>query len=389
VPIEPRRFFGQSLGNTENAIRIALEIGFYDEDLPGMILEIVDVAEKINCDLSVSSLGIHKISDRFFGGWAVAKIFKQDDDFRESVTSGGDEVRIPYVGQVLHGEQVLRATIEDVDIPYKSNYPPLTDEQPQSETELARVKTVFTKFDVNDTNLKMDFKIINNTDHDVWICDSMIAVDPNTYINYEVYLAEDVKTLVIRKRLDLPWPPAILEIPLEDYLGRYLRLQPGQEKIDSISLTVPVLSHLLNAIPRTFVEQAIASRLVLEIGYYNEDLPELVRSILEVAEKLDCTGFDIGEGRSSDIFRRYFKGLLISHQFGPLSRFNEEHKDVSEEFLTFVTRGFLGEKVLQIAVEDVSISYKGYIADPSWKNSTGHNQPQQNSSADADKPGNE
>jgi hypothetical protein len=381
VPVSPYTEFSHQRGNAEYARRVAIEIGFYDEDLRGLILNIVDLTEQLNCDISLLS----SIVD------PEAQIFHDESfrGFQNKVLSDGDEIPMPFMGQLFHGEQVLRIEIDGVSIPYKSNYPPLTDEPTPSETEPAGVTTVFTKFDVNDTNLELGFKIINNTDHDVWICDSMIAIDPNTYINYEVYLAEDAKTLVIRKRLDLPWPPAIVEIPIEDYLGRYLRLQPGQEKIDSISLTMPVLSHILNAIPRTFVEQAIASRLVLEIGYYNEDLPELIRSILEVAEKLDCTGFDIREGFSSDIFRRYFKGLLISHQFGPLSRFNEEHKDVSKEFLTFVTRGFLGEEVLQIAIEDMSIPYKGFIADPSWKSGTGHNQSQQNSSAEADKPGHE
>ena len=128
VPVEPERFFGQSIGNAENAIRLALEIGFYDEDLPGMILQIVDVAETINCDLGVSSLGIHEISERFFGGCTVAKVFKYNEFFRESVISGGDEVRIPYMDQVLHGEQVLRLVVNDVSIPYRSNYPPLANQ---------------------------------------------------------------------------------------------------------------------------------------------------------------------------------------------------------------------------------------------------------------------
>jgi hypothetical protein len=253
-----------------------------------------------------------------------------------------------------------------------------SDEEPD-------VTIVLAKLDVNDTTLELCYKIKNNSDHDVWICDSMMAANPNVYISYEVYLVEDAKTLVIRKRLDLPWPPRILEAT-DRYFGRYLRLQPGQEKIDSISLTVPIHTDYLFGVERAYVEQAIASRLVLEIGCYNEDLPELIRNIIEVAEKLDCTGFDSREGYSSDIFRRYFKGLLISHQFGPLSHFNETHKDVSEEFLTFVTHGFLGEEVLQIAVEDMSIPCAGSIVDTSWKNSTGHNQSQQNSSADADKP---
>ncbi|MHC4061722.1 MAG: hypothetical protein ACYSR6_08960 [Planctomycetota bacterium] len=77
---------------------------------------------------------------------------------------------------------------------------------------------------------------------------------------------------------------------------------------------------------------------------------------------------------------------MISRQFGPLSHFNEKHKDVSEQFLMLGTHGFLGEEVLQIAVEDMSIPCAGSIVETSWKNSAGHSQSQQNSSADADKP---
>ncbi|MBN2593841.1 MAG: hypothetical protein JXA81_10065 [Sedimentisphaerales bacterium] len=151
VPVDLSRFFGQSVGNSENAIRLALEIGFYNEDLPGMILQIVDVAEKINCDLGVSNLGIVEISNRFFGGWAVAKIFEYDDDFRESVTSGEDEVRIPYVGQVLNGEQVLRIIIDNVSIPYESNYPPLTGQAGKGSKDLRGKKANSTKLAKSDS----------------------------------------------------------------------------------------------------------------------------------------------------------------------------------------------------------------------------------------------
>jgi len=53
---------------------------------------------------------------------------------------------------------------------------------------------------VNDTKLELSYKIKNNTDHDVWICDS---VNAGRTFNIDVYLAEDAQTLVIMKRIDV------------------------------------------------------------------------------------------------------------------------------------------------------------------------------------------
>lgn len=128
VPVRPYPVFGHLRANAEYAGRLALEIGFYDEDLPGLILQIVELAEKINCNLNVSVLGFEEICDRFFGGWTIAGAFNNASFayFRNSVTSGGDEVAIPYMGRGLNGEQILRVTVDGVSIPYKSSSPPLT-----------------------------------------------------------------------------------------------------------------------------------------------------------------------------------------------------------------------------------------------------------------------
>jgi hypothetical protein len=355
VPVDLRRFFGQSVGNAENAIRLVLEIGFYNEDLPGMILQIIDVAEKINCDLSVGSYGIQEISDRFFEGWTVAKIFKYDVDFRESVTSGGDEVRIPYMGQVLHGEQVLRLEVDNVSIPYKSNYPPLTDEPTPSETEPYGVTTVLTKFDVNDTKLELGFKIINNTDHDVWICDD---VSVYSTMDFEVYLSEDEQTLLIRKRLDVP---TIVYWPALPY-GRYIRLRSDKERTESVSLDVPVGPWRLCADGLELPKSDLARRIVLEVGFYNEDLPKLIRDILEMAEEFDCARFENNSKYSATFFARYFKGAWIAQLFGGLSGFEENaYKEGSEEiripYSTYSRENFGVEQVLRIEVDGVHIPY--------------------------------
>lgn len=218
----------------------------------------------------------------------------------------------------------------------------------QNDVEEVMIELV--ELDVNDTNLELNYKIKNNSDHDVWICDRVDDYSDSRF-SFEAYLAEDAKTLVIRKRLDVPILLRWNMIPV----GRYLRLRPGQEKTESLSLTLPVRPRLVYTFEQANAERA--SRLVLEIGFYNEDLIGLIRSIIEVAERLDCVA-DLDD-YYSDIVRRYFKGSLIPVRFGSLSHFDEKYNDMSEELLTSSTEELLGEEVLQIVVEDLSIPYDG------------------------------
>jgi hypothetical protein len=65
------------------------------------------------------------------------------------------------------------------------------------------VSIAITHFEVTDANLELGWKITNNTDHDVWICDTINAYNPN-YKQFEVYMPENNQTLLIRRRLDVP-----------------------------------------------------------------------------------------------------------------------------------------------------------------------------------------
>jgi hypothetical protein len=62
------------------------------------------------------------------------------------------------------------------------------------------VSIELTKFDVNDTKLEMAWKIKNNTDHDIWACESIFGTSPK----FEVFLDKDATTLLIRRRFNLP-----------------------------------------------------------------------------------------------------------------------------------------------------------------------------------------
>jgi hypothetical protein len=233
--------------------------------------------------------------------------------------------------------------------------------------EEGKVPTIeLTKLDVNDTNLELSYKIKNNTDHNVWICDD---VDVFTTFDFEVYLSEDEQSLLIRRRLDVPTAWTWASSPD----GRYVLLRSGQERNESLSLAVPVDPQ------RVFTSKLATSdhgiRLVLEIGFYNEDLPGAIRDVLEMAEKLNCARLEHSEYETA-FFMRYFEGIWIAHQlFGGLSDFEEyTYKEGSEEIkIPYTWQKFSGEQVLRIEVDGVHIPYE----EAQYPSSRGHspNQP--------------
>ena len=218
------------------------------------------------------------------------------------------------------------------------------------QNDVDSVIIALTHLDVNDTNLELSWKIKNNTDHDVWICDDIIVeTDPNI----EVYLSEEEQSLLIRRRLDVPTASWVQGRTT----GRYVLLRPEQERTESLSLGVPVEPYRVFA--TELATSLHARRLVLEIGFYDEDLPKLIRNILEIAEKLNCLEYI---EHKTDLFMCYFKGAWIAPLFGGLSGFEENtYKEGSEEINIPYTRQQLsGEQVLRIEVDGVHIPYLGY-----------------------------
>ncbi len=242
----------------------------------------------------------------------------------------------------------LMAGVLLVMFPQSSNGQDGEDVTDQNDVD--SVIIALTRLDVNDTNLELSYKIKNNTDHDVWICDS---VNIERKFNIDVYLAEDAKTLVIMKCIGI-----VSEFwSIDRYRGsRHVRLRPAQEYSESLSVDVPVGPSVLYADKRANVE--FASRLAIEIGFYNEDVLKLIRRIIEVAERFNYTDVGVPDFES-DFMRCYFKGLLIARGFGGLSHFDEVYTDVNE-LLIGPLYDFFGEQVLRIEVDGVHIPYDAY-----------------------------
>jgi len=221
------------------------------------------------------------------------------------------------------------------------------------------VTILLTKLDVNDTYLELNWKIKNNSNHDVWICDS-IDTHPGRP-DFEVFMARDNLTLVIRRRFDLA-----IAVTLEGFLrSRYVRLQASEERDGSLTLHIPA-SHI-RYFEAEIGRAEYARRLALEIGFYDEDLRGLILKMVDVAKKLNCADpvippLDIDD---IEISNRYFPGLVIARVFNNSSSFKESVEGGGEEILIpHMGQIFNAEKVLQLTLNGVSIPLDGAMDRP-------------------------
>ena len=115
TPVRPERQFASAreAKGLEFATRLAIEIGFYSGDLPCMIHGLIEEVEKryhINRDDDddeLTQLGY------FFGG------LLKFNQLNEGLRQRDEEILIPFTDQVLKGEQVVRAEIDGLLIPYE------------------------------------------------------------------------------------------------------------------------------------------------------------------------------------------------------------------------------------------------------------------------------
>jgi len=242
------------------------------------------------------------------------------------------------------------------------------------------VMIVLTKLEVTDKALELGYKIKNGSDHDVWVCDYIWLFEE---LAFEVFLAEDNQTLLMRRGLDFPtefqWyvPP----------FGKYVRLGPGQERTEYLSLAVPIQARLVYTFKEGKAEHA--TRLVMQIGFYCQDFPEMVVGILSEAEKIIRPDLDLNDC-NRPIIESYFGGLLVEYWLGGLSGFKESNKmlDLSEQVLIGYTyQALKGERFSEVVIDGVSIPYRPLPVHGREK--TGAPQGQQAISTTQDKPDDE
>jgi len=209
------------------------------------------------------------------------------------------------------------------------------------------ITITITKLDVTDTNLELNYKIKNGSKHDIWICDSVTGVYGGP--DFEVFLTEDTKTFVIRRRLDVPTEGVFWH---SHPCGRYVRLCAGQTRVESLSLTVPVQANTVFLDERREQGSEYGGCLALEIGYYTRDLPGIIRGILEEAEKSpEIRTF--ADPVYLTAIKEWFGGVLDFNELNEELRYRDE-----EVLIPYTHQALKGEQVLRVIVDDLHIPYE-------------------------------
>ena len=201
-----------------------------------------------------------------------------------------------------------------------------------------------TKLAMSGTKLVLSYDINNLSDRDVWICDGL--TNASRWIHSEMYLADDDQTLTIRRRLDVPSDREWFRPPF----GRYIRLRPSEKRHESLSFIVPVAedtSVFANERSHRLSEgHACATRLAIEIGFYEGDLPERIMKVLREAE-----GRRIMDNLRLPGSTFLFEGRVLDFD-GLRERMRERDEEVA---IPYTYQRFKGEKVAKTSVAGLQI----------------------------------
>ena len=203
-------------------------------------------------------------------------------------------------------------------------------------------KTSVIKLDLSDKTLKLHYEIRNESEHDIWILVGFEKAGASA----ELFMDEDGRTLLLRRRFDVPFSGGGNMV-----FGRYVLMRPGESQIESITRAVPVHPEYGFTLGKIRQSRGLvhAKRVAIEIGYYNSDLPTIIRRTLEDVDRI---GTKI---KSEDDVKRlgYFKGSL------PFNALHEVLRQRDEEILLpYTYQWFKGEQVIRKVIEDVHIPYE-------------------------------
>jgi hypothetical protein len=193
------------------------------------------------------------------------------------------------------------------------------------------LKILVTSIEVSDKALKLVYKIRNESKEDVWILvgnDIWHPEKQRVAMDAEVFMSEDDQTLMIRRRRDLERFSSGPEL-----IGRYVRLRSGESKTESIFIKLPVYPvSLFDRVKRQEKGLEYASQLVIELGYYKGNLPDIIFKMLEEKKT------------SRELF-----GFNESNEC-----LNSREEEIS---ISFTRNEFKKEKVSRTTVDNLRITY--------------------------------
>jgi len=232
-----------------------------------------------------------------------------------------------------------------------------------SSIKVEAVTIALNQLDMNDSTFTLRYTIKNCSAHEIWVCGG-VGYAVGSYPNKpEVYVASDRQTLVIRQHTEISSSLVAVSTPAAVlYAARFLRIEPEQEREESLLLEIPIQHRtLFTDFDRTTDGPGTAVRVALEIGYFEGDLPGTIGTVLDLVDKLRCAGLsytDIGYG-NMETFLLYFRGFNLQDAFDAFSALDTSWKQGKGEILIPYQwpPPIIGERRLRISVEGVQIPY--------------------------------
>jgi hypothetical protein len=190
-----------------------------------------------------------------------------------------------------------------------------------------------TKLDVTNTRLELSYEVRNTSGHEVWICDDIGFDRP---YDFEICLSEDHQVVTLRKRLDVPSDMVWFGRPR----AKYVRLRAGEKRRESVSANVPLDGNYVFEHARsdpTARGPFYVSGLVIEVGYYDGNLPEMIINMIDEAEK----AFDNNPGTVPPVLAIFGDALSFNY-----SRERLKNRE-AEIVIPYTYQQLKGEEVLR------------------------------------------
>jgi hypothetical protein len=116
---------------------------------------------------------------------------------------------------------------------------------------------VITSLKTNDKILQMDYEVVNNSQSEIWICDSI-----SQSCDFEIFMEEENQTIIVRRRLDVP---SALDWFIQPH-GRYICVHSGEKRRESLLLSLPIWSRRRYSDELHEMDIQFASLLAIELG---------------------------------------------------------------------------------------------------------------------------
>ncbi len=215
-----------------------------------------------------------------------------------------------------------------------------------AQQEVGGARLTLSRLDIDVNELTVRYEIKNGSNRDIWLCATI-----DWLRDFEVCLAEDAEILTIRRRLDVPTTNMFYRPPE----GTYVRLLPGQSRLESLQFPLPIrISPLFYSTRLPLPNVVYPPKLAVELGFYDYDVATMVLDMIDKAERVP----------------KPVRGTGILFWLGGPRVFtisNERIRDRDQEVRLYYNRQSVKpEQVLRVVAEGVKIPCAGPPSPQTW-----------------------